>query len=118
MVGQCDQFLRYLNIPIGSYMEGNPSGPCRCEPVPLSLALTDHPFLVFTRQMNVQISWTMVVHELSTINLILSSTETMRCLNNIRQLQQPLFQSINHVLNHSRLSVKFGVTRDGSYLYI
>jgi hypothetical protein len=24
----------------------------------------------------------------------------MRRLNNIRQLQQPLFQSINHVLNH------------------
>src|SRR5438552_3509869 len=66
-VCQCDQFLRCLNIPIGSYVEGNPSGPCWCEPVPLSLAFTDYPFLVFPRQMNVQISWTMVVHELATV---------------------------------------------------
>ena len=80
-------------------MEGNPSRPCRCESVPLSLAFTDYSFLVFPRQMNVQISRTMVVHELTTVNLILSPTETMRCLNNIRQLQQPLFQSINHILN-------------------
>jgi len=67
-------------------MEGNPSRACRCEPVPLSLALTKHSFLVFPRQMNIQISRTMGVHELSTVNLILSSTETMRCPNNIRQL--------------------------------
>jgi hypothetical protein len=64
--------------------------------VPLSLALTDHLFLVFPRQMNIQIPWTMVVHELATVNLILSPTETVRRLNNIRQLQQPLFQSIDH----------------------
>src|SRR5438552_18225471 len=86
IVGQCDQFLRCLNIPIGSYVEGNPSGPCRCELVPLSLALTKHSFLVFPRQMNIQISRTMGVHELAPVNLILSSTETMRCLNNTRQL--------------------------------
>ena len=81
-------------------MEGNPSRPCRCEPVPLSLAVTKYSFLVFLRQVYVQIFWTMVVHELATVNLILSSAETMRCLDNIRQLQQPLFQSINHILNH------------------
>jgi len=67
-------------------MEGDPSRPCRCEPVPLSLALTEYTLLVFPRQMNIQISRTMVVHELATVNLILSSTETVRCLNNIRQL--------------------------------
>jgi len=41
----------------------------------------------------------MVVHELATVNLILSSTKTMWRFNDIRQLQQPLFQSINHIPN-------------------
>src|SRR6266581_3803844 len=94
-VCQHDQFLRILNILVGSYVECNPSCSCRCEPVPLSLALTKHPFLVFPRQMYIQISWTVVVHELATVSLILSSTETVWCLNNIGQLQQPFSQSIN-----------------------
>jgi len=65
-------------------VEGNPSRPCGCEPVPFSLAFTDYSFLVFPRQMNVQISWTMVVHELAPVDLILGSTETVLCLDNIR----------------------------------
>jgi len=68
--------------------------------VPLSLALTEYPFLIFPGQVYVQISWTMVVRELATVNLILGSAETVRCLDNIRQLQQPLSQSISHTLNH------------------
>ena len=35
--------------------------------MPVSLALTEYTLLVFPRQMNIQISWTMVVHELATV---------------------------------------------------
>jgi len=65
-------------------VEGDPSRPCRCEPVPLSLALTEYPFLIFPGQVYVQISWTMVVHELAAVNLIFGSAETIWCLDNIR----------------------------------